>query len=69
MSVITGPTPVSEFVLVASNVPVDVKADTDALGQQIVGAISDRDVKRAERLVIRNAVWLRGQWARIHGHE
>ncbi|HYN09716.1 MAG TPA: DUF4160 domain-containing protein [Vicinamibacterales bacterium] len=36
---------------------------------EIVGAISDRDVKRAERLVIRNAVWLRGQWARIHGHE
>jgi hypothetical protein len=36
---------------------------------EIVGVISDRDVKRAERLVIRNAAWLRGQWARIHGHE
>ena len=34
---------------------------------EIVGAISDRDVKRAERLVARNAARLKGEWIRIHG--
>ena len=34
---------------------------------EIVGAISDRDVKRAERLVAKHAVWLRREWTRIHG--
>jgi hypothetical protein len=36
---------------------------------EIVGAISDRDVKRAERLVAAHAVWLREEWRRIHGNE
>jgi hypothetical protein len=33
---------------------------------EIVGTISDRDVKRAERLVTRNAGFLRLQWERVH---
>ncbi|MGQ0733381.1 MAG: DUF4160 domain-containing protein [Acidobacteriota bacterium] len=32
----------------------------------IVGAISDRDVKRAERLVARNARFLRLEWEKLH---
>jgi pterin-4a-carbinolamine dehydratase len=34
---------------------------------EIVGAISDRDVKRAERLVARNAARLKREWTRMHG--
>lgn len=34
---------------------------------EIAGAISDRDVKRAERLVARNARLLRQEWERLHG--
>lgn len=34
---------------------------------EIVGAISDRDVKRAEVLVAANADFLRKEWTRIHG--
>ena len=34
---------------------------------EIVGAISDRDVKRAERLVARHARFLRGEWSKLHG--
>jgi hypothetical protein len=33
-----------------------------------VGTISDRDVKRAERLVARNAGFLRLEWERVHAH-
>ncbi len=33
---------------------------------EIVGTISDRDVKRAERLVARNAESLRLEWEKIH---
>jgi hypothetical protein len=34
---------------------------------EIVGAISDRDVKRAERLVARNAQFLKVEWEKLHG--
>lgn len=34
---------------------------------EIVGQISDRDVKRAEQLVARNAGRLLEAWGRIHG--
>jgi hypothetical protein len=34
---------------------------------EIIGAISDRDVKRAEALVARHAKFLRDEWAKIHG--
>ena len=33
---------------------------------EIVGAISDRDVKRAERLVTRNAQVLKLEWEKLH---
>jgi hypothetical protein len=33
---------------------------------EIVGAISDRDVKRAERLVARNAPFLKLEWEKLH---
>jgi hypothetical protein len=33
---------------------------------EIVGAISDRDVKRAEQLVARNAQFLKSEWEKIH---
>lgn len=33
---------------------------------EIVGAISDRDVRRAERLVARNARFLKSEWERLH---
>jgi hypothetical protein len=36
---------------------------------EIVGEISDRDVKRAERLVAQHAIRLRKEWRRIHGNE
>jgi hypothetical protein len=36
---------------------------------EIVGAISDKDVKRAERLVARHAALLKRAWTRIHGNE
>jgi hypothetical protein len=34
---------------------------------EIVGAISDRDVKRAERLVEQNVDFLREEWEKLHG--
>ncbi len=34
---------------------------------EIVGDISDRDVKRAERLVARHAKQLKEEWAKIYG--
>ena len=34
---------------------------------EIAGAISDRDVKRAERLVARNAQFLKSEWEKLHG--
>jgi hypothetical protein len=33
------------------------------------GDISDRDVKRAERLVARHAKQLKEEWAKIHGND
>jgi DNA-binding GntR family transcriptional regulator len=36
---------------------------------EIVGAISDRDVKRAERLISRHARHLKEEWTRIHGRD
>jgi Domain of unknown function (DUF4160) len=36
---------------------------------EIVGAISDRDVKRAERLVARHAKRLKEEWTKIHGND
>jgi hypothetical protein len=35
---------------------------------EIVGSISDHDVKVAERLVARNATLLKEHWEKIHGH-
>ena len=34
---------------------------------EIVGSISDRDVKRAEQLVVRNAPFLKQEWEKRHG--
>ena len=34
---------------------------------EIVGSISDHDVKEAERLVARNATLLKEHWEKIHG--
>jgi hypothetical protein len=36
---------------------------------EVVGDISDRDVKRAERLVARHAKQLKEEWAKIHGND
>jgi DNA-binding FadR family transcriptional regulator len=36
---------------------------------EIVGAISDRDAKRAEQLVARHAKRLKGKWTNIHGRD
>jgi DNA-binding FadR family transcriptional regulator len=36
---------------------------------EIVGAISDRDVKRAERLVAQHAETLKKEWTKIHGND
>ena len=36
---------------------------------EIVGAISDRDVKRAEQLVARHAKHLREEWMKIHDRD
>ena len=36
---------------------------------EIVGAISDRDVKRAERLVAQHAKMLKKEWTKIHGND
>jgi uncharacterized protein DUF4160 len=33
---------------------------------EIVGAISNRDVRRAERLVARNAQFLKLEWEKLH---
>lgn len=34
---------------------------------EIVGSISDRDVKRAEQLVVRHAQFLKQEWEKLHG--
>jgi hypothetical protein len=34
---------------------------------EVAGAISDRDIRRAEGIVARNAVQLKREWARLHG--
>jgi hypothetical protein len=36
---------------------------------EIVGDISDRDLKRAQRLVARHAARLKEEWVRIHGND
>lgn len=36
---------------------------------EIVGAISDRDVKRAEQLVAQRAKYLKEEWTKIHGRD
>ena len=36
---------------------------------EIISAISDRDVKRAEHLVARNAERLKREWMKIHGND
>lgn len=36
---------------------------------EIVGAISDRDVKRAERLVARHAKQVKEEWTNMHGRD
>ncbi|HXG57357.1 MAG TPA: DUF4160 domain-containing protein [Vicinamibacterales bacterium] len=36
---------------------------------RIVGALSDRDVKRAERIVAKHAVLLQDAWRTLHGHK
>ncbi len=36
---------------------------------EIVGTISDRDVKRAERLVARHAQALKQAWEKLHGQD
>ena len=34
---------------------------------EIVGSISDRDVKRAEQLVARHTQFLKQEWEKLHG--
>ncbi len=34
---------------------------------EIVGAISNRDLKRAERLVARHSRFLKEEWTKLHG--
>ena len=34
---------------------------------EIVGAISDRDVRRAEKLIARHSRFLKGEWSKLHG--
>ena len=36
---------------------------------EIVGMISDRDAKRAERLVARHVTRLKAEWTKIHGSD
>ena len=36
---------------------------------EIVGTISDRDVKRAERLVANHSLFLNAEWIRRHGNQ
>ena len=47
-------------------VRIDLAAHTVT---EIVGAISDRDVKRAERLVAQHAKMLKKEWTKIHGND
>lgn len=42
---------------------------TTCMVTEIVGDISDRDVRRAERLVAERAEGLRQGWERLHGQE
>ena len=36
---------------------------------EIVGMISDRDVKRGEQLVAKHADFLSAEWTRLHGNQ
>ena len=36
---------------------------------RIVGAVSDRDVKRAEQIVAKHAVVLKETWRKLHGRK
>ena len=36
---------------------------------EIVGTISDRDVKRAERLVAKHSLFLNAEWIKLHGNQ
>ena len=36
---------------------------------KVVGVISDRDIKRAERLVRRHSTRLKREWAKLHGKD
>ena len=36
---------------------------------EIVGTISDRDVKRAERLVAKQSLFLNAEWIKLHGNQ
>jgi hypothetical protein len=36
---------------------------------EIVGTVSDKDVKRAERLVARHVNRLKEEWTKIHGND
>jgi hypothetical protein len=36
---------------------------------EIIGAISDKEVKRAERLVAKHAIQLKREWTKIHGND
>jgi hypothetical protein len=36
---------------------------------EIVGRVTDRDVKRAERLVEQHAQLLREEWEKLHGRD
>ena len=47
-------------------VRIDLASQT---ATEIVGVISDGDVKRAERLGARHAHALKERWARIHGND
>ena len=45
-----------------------VKIDlATCLVTEIVGTISDREVKRAEALVLKKAQFLKDEWTKIHG--
>jgi hypothetical protein len=36
---------------------------------EVAGPISDRDIKRAERVVARNSARLKREWAKLHGKD
>jgi len=46
-----------------------VTIDLSIRETEIVGRISDCDVKRAERLVAENAPFLKLEWEKLHGRQ